>query len=380
MKHIILNITSIFCLLFSLLYSNILKEKQILINEFSFDNYNNSYHVLASDSLFHIISNLSNDKFSNKRSIILSIDSNLNQYNKKNLDDKNGLILSGKQLKNNDYLFVGYNKNNNDEWNKISVIKTDPKFNVIWSKNYGANNFDSKGYEIIENKYNEYWVLGYTKASKNNALILKINEMGEEKWLSYLPEVECTFASHMLKNKNDQIIIAGQNSNTLFVSKINDLGQILWNYEFSSDDENFNHRLYDIKNTIDGGYIIVGNTTTNTKNKKDILIIKISKNGTQEWYKIFGNKYSEVVYDIEETTKSNYIICGFQLIEDNQYCSFVIKTDSLGNKLDEKYFNNLNSNKIYDIEIYKNIVLGIGNIEKVDTTKIFTLKINNMIN
>ena len=378
MKHIILNITSIFCLLFSLLFSNLLVENQILTNEFSFDNYNNSYHVLSSDSLFHIISNLSNNKFSNKRSVILSIDSNLNQISKEIIDDKNGLILSGKKLQNDDYLFVGYNKNNNDEWNKISVIKTDSKFNVIWSKKYGANNYDCKGYEIIEKQYNEYWILGYTKASKNNALILKIDDMGEEKWFSYLPDIKCTFASHMIKNKNQEVIIAGQNLNTLFASKINDLGQIIWNYEFIND-ENYNHRLYDIKNTLDGGYIIVGNTTTNSKNKKDILIIKISKNGIQEWYKIFGNKNSEVVYDIEQTIKSNYIICGFQLIENNEYCSFIVKTDSSGNILKEKYFDNINSNKIYDIEINKNIVLGIGNIEKADSTKIFTVKIDNMI-
>ena len=182
----------------------------------------------------------------------------------------------------------------------------------------------------------------------------------------------------MIKNKNQEIIIAGQNLNTLFVSKINDLGKIIWNYEFDND-KNYNHRLYDIKNTLDGGYIIVGNTTTDSKNKKDILMIKISKNGIQEWYKIFGNKYSEVVYDIEQTIKLNYIICGFHLIKNNQYCSFIIKTDSLGNILKEKYFDNVNSNKIYDIEINKNIVLGIGNIEKSDSTKIFTVKIDNMI-
>ena len=68
-----------------------------------------------------------------------------------------------------------------------------------------------------------------------------------------------------------------------------------------------------------------------------------------------------------------------QLIENNQYCSFIIKTDSLGNSLDEKYFNKINSNKIYDVEINNNIILGIGNTELVDTTKIFVVKINNMI-
>ena len=53
-------------------------------------------------------------------------------------------------------LFIGYNKSNNDEWNKIYVIKTDENFNTIWTKNYGTTHSDNKGYSIIE--FNENFV------------------------------------------------------------------------------------------------------------------------------------------------------------------------------------------------------------------------------
>ena len=99
--------------------------------------------------------------------------------------------------------------------------------------------------------------------------------------------------------------------NQLFVSKINKDGKILWNYNYLND--NNSHRLYEIKNTYDGGIILVGNTTKNFKKKKDILIIKLSDDGTEEWVKTLGNDSSEVAYDIEETKKFNYIIGGFAL-------------------------------------------------------------------
>ena len=145
----------------------------------------------------------------------------------------------------------------------------------------------------------------------------------------------------MIINKSNEVIIAGQNAKQLFVSKIDNNGNILWNYNYLND--NNYHRLYEIKNTYDNGTIIVGNTTKNFKNKKDILIIKLTDKGKEDWVKIIGNETSEVAYDIEETKKLNYIIGGFALKDKKGtlYNSFIIKTDSLGNELSRIDLNNL---------------------------------------
>ena len=375
MKHKTLNI--LFIIIIAL--SNILSYEWPNLNkkiykEYSFNNYHRTYKIL-SDSLYYIISNTSNENHSKNYSTIISVDSKGELKQKLELNNTNNHILSGIKLKNDGFLFVGHNRSHNDEWNKIYVVKTDKDLNIIWQKNYGSDNYENKGYSIIELNENEYCILGYTKASKNNALILKIDNYGNEKWFSYLPNLKCSFASHMIINKQKEIILAGQLDKQLFVSKIDKNGNILWNYNYLND--NHYHRLFDIKNTNDNGIIMVGNTTKNFKKKKDILIIKLSNNGIEEWVQTLGNKDSEAAYDIEEIN-SNYAVAGFAVKnkKGTLYNSFIIKIDSLGKQLSRIDLNNLNSNKIYDINIdynkktNTNLYIGVGDIENDNKSKI----------
>ena len=189
----------------------------------------------------------------------------------------------------------------------------------------------------------------------------------------------------MIIDESKQVIIAGQNSKQLFVTKIKSNGAIEWNYNYTKD--NYHHRLYEIKN-INNGIIIVGNTTKNVKNKKDILIIKLSTNGKEEWVKVLGNQDSEVAYDIETTKNGDYIISGFALKnkEGTLYNSFLIKTDQLGNQLSRIDLNKLNSNKIYDIDVLynkqlnNNSYIGVGDIVNEEKNEILFIKFNESIN
>ncbi len=381
MKHKTLNTLAIIIFV-SNIFSYDISNSYTTTKSYAYDHNNNSY-IHFNDSLFHIITNLSNDKFLDKRSIVLSIDKNLEILENKNILNENNLILSGIKLKSSDYLFIGHSKSNNDEWNKILLVKTDENFNLIWKKNYGANNYDCKGYSIQEKNNNEYWILGYTKASKNNVLLIKVDSNGFEKWFSYLPNLKCTFASHMLCENENELVIAGQNKKNIFVSKIDSIGNIIWIYNFNDNENSYN--IYDIKKTNDGGFVIVGNTNYNRLNKKDIIVLKINKNGIEQWHQIFGNKHSEVVYDIEETSLGNFIMCGFYIKNNkNEYCSFITKINNQGEKIDQITLDFIESNRLYDISIRSHLnkyeIFGVGNIESNDSTKIFTVLLESNFN
>ena len=384
MKHKTLNLLIYFMIIFSSIIGNEwIKSENKIIKKYSFKDNHATYKVFT-DSLHYIISNVSNKNYSTKYSMIILINDRGEIEKKIELNNINNQILSGIKLKDGGFLFSGYSQLNSDHWNEIYVVKIDKNLNVIWEKNYSSTNYDNKGYSVIELNQNEYFILGHTKASKNNALILKIDSDGNEKWFSYLPDLNCSFATHMISNNKEEIIIAGQNSKELFVSKMNTNGKILWNYNYLND--NNSHRLYEIKNTSDGGMILVGNTTQNLKKKKDILIIKLADNGQEEWVKTLGNKSSEVAYDIEETKNLNYIIGGFALKDKKGelYHSFIIKTDSLGKELERIDLDNLSSNKLYDLNISYNkginTIIGTGDIIVNDKSEILFIKLEDTVN
>ena len=103
------------------------------------------------------------------------------------------------------------------------------------------------------------------------------------------------------------------------------IGNILWQYNYF-DDKKY-HRAYDIKNTQDGGIIVAGNSTKTKDHSFDILLIKLTKDGKEEWVKTFGNETNEVAYDIEQNKDSSYIIAGYALVDKQNkiYNSFLVK-------------------------------------------------------
>ena len=73
------------------------------------------------------------------------------------------------------------------------------------------------------------------------------SEIGNKRSLElYLDDIK----KYQPLDPKEEIILAGQNFNQLFVSKINKNGEILWNYNYLKD--NNYHRVYEIKFVYNG--------------------------------------------------------------------------------------------------------------------------------
>ena len=205
MKHII----------FITIILNIIFCQKIDFNkQFLFDSNHTTFKLIA-DSLYYIVSNTIDEKKINKKGLVVILNEKGQIKNKVKIGSKNNYIISGIKLQNNHFLFIGYNKENNDEWNRIYAVKTDQNLNMIWEKSYGPLNNDSKGYSIVEINENEYWILGHTKISNNGVLLLKIDDHGNEKWFSYLSNLNCNFANNMIATPNNDLIVSGQKNKEL---------------------------------------------------------------------------------------------------------------------------------------------------------------------
>ena len=70
---------------------------------------------------------------------------------------------------------------------------------------------------------------------------------------------------------------------------------------------------YSIKQTDDGGYILAGKTAYPSAGGKitiEFLVLKLSPDGSVEWQKTYGGKYSEQARSIQQTIDGGYIVAG----------------------------------------------------------------------
>jgi hypothetical protein len=89
--------------------------------------------------------------------------------------------------------------------------------------------------------------------------------------------------------------------------------------------------------TSDGGYIIAGNTISYaSSDPEDVWLIKTDSNGNEIWNRTFGGDKTDNAYSVEQTNDDGYIIIGqtWSFTEAGEMAnSWLIKTDSNGNEI-----------------------------------------------
>lgn len=98
-----------------------------------------------------------------------------------------------------------------------------------------------------------------------------------------------------------------------WVVKIDNAGTIEWQKTYGGS---FDDQAASIRQTTDGGYIVAGYSDsnngdiTNTHGDKDYWIVKLDVAGNIEWQHKYGGDDKEFAYDIQQTTDGGYIIVG----------------------------------------------------------------------
>ncbi|WP_395047120.1 T9SS type A sorting domain-containing protein [Flavobacterium sp.] len=97
-----------------------------------------------------------------------------------------------------------------------------------------------------------------------------------------------------------------------WILKLNSTGAIQWQKTLGSVNTD---SAYDIEQTSDGGYVFIG-TVGNSDGDvvgsfgSQIWVVKLNSTGTITWQKTLGGTYEEVGYCIKQTADNGYIIAG----------------------------------------------------------------------
>jgi len=89
-----------------------------------------------------------------------------------------------------------------------------------------------------------------------------------------------------------------------------------------------------IRQTSDGGYIVVGTVDTRDTWVSDIYVLKLDGNGEKVWEKRFGGEYEDGGNFVMEASDGGYIIAGFlgkAITPEMHTEAYIIKLDANGN-------------------------------------------------
>ena len=170
--------------------------------------------------------------------------------------------------------------------------------------------------------------------------LLKIGPTGSEQWNRTL---DGTFSDNraisVLETSDGGYLIAGSigdcdNRNCtddVWLTKMNAQGQEQWNLTLGGAD---NEEVEFVRQTADGGYILIGNTNSYYVGSFEIWFMKVDSNGNMQWNKTFGGIGPDKAYSVNQVP-GGYII-AVESIKSNRFGDsefWLVKTDTKGEEL-----------------------------------------------
>jgi hypothetical protein len=240
------------------------------------------------------------------------------------------------QTNDGGYIFTGYTNVQSPltPYSDVYLVKTDANGNEIWSKNMGyedkadfgncVQQTSDGGYVIVGSSdlgwpdYEAYWI----KTDANGNIEIETRGPGQ-------PEIEIGMCVQQTED-GGYITVGYTNSY--------DPNYQMWLVKKDANlvyewDKNFGSESWGkwIECTSDGGYILTGNTRSPTHSYQ-MLLVKTDANGNEEWFKTFGETEYEDSGCVKQTDDGGYIIVGITDANDpTQFNVYVVKTDAYGN-------------------------------------------------
>ena len=279
-----------------------------------------------------------------------------------------GYIVAGQSI--SDDIDISGNHGQEDYW----IVKLNSSGNIQWQKSLGGSNNDY-AYSIIQTMSGGYIVAGTTKSTDGDISfhhgtiaiqydywVVNLDSAGTILWEKTLGGGSNDLAECVIQTTDSGFVIAGRSSSNdgevtnhhgttqysdLWIVKLNNSGNLQWQKSLGGS---LNDGAYSIQQTLDGGFIAGGTSTSSDGDvtlhygsfvDNDIWIVKIDSVGNLIWEKTLGGTGTDWLHYIQQTNDGEYILAGYTGSDDGDlmglrgrgidYDFWIVKLSNIGN-------------------------------------------------
>ena len=244
------------------------------------------------------------------------------------------------------YIVAGTTWPEDEKYSDIYLVKTDHDGKVIWSRSYGGR-WRDEGHSVRQTTDGGYVITGQTDSfgdGNDDVYLVKTDIGGNEIWSKTYGGSRRDEGRSVRQTTDGGYVIAGQtdsfgdgNQQKAYLMKTDAEGNLVWDKTFGGEGRN---RGESVRQTSDGGYIVVGTTWPPDARYSDVYLLKTDPDGRELWHKTFGGKYGDHGFSVEQTSGGGYIVAGntWPVGRMGQSRIYLLKTDGKGGKVWVKTF------------------------------------------
>ncbi len=220
--------------------------------------------------------------------------------------------FGGQQTQDGGFIVTGYTKSVGAGNADLLLTKFSSNGTVSWTKTLGGSGADY-GHSVQQTQDGGYIVLGETTsvgAGNNDFLLVKLNSIGDVSWSKTLGGPATEIGYSVRQTQDGGFIVVGDTysfgvaSMEMLLAKFTATGALSWAKTLGGSG---NQIGYNVQQTQDGDYIVTGFTGTAYA---DVLIARFTSTGTLSWVKQLGNSAIDIGYAVQETQDGGFIMTG----------------------------------------------------------------------
>ena len=269
---------------------------------------------------------------------ILKIDVNGNKLWEKHLPEYYR-AFSGQETSDGGYILCGEANYISANSLDLAIVKTDSEGNVEWDYTYiGPDRSQDIAYDIIEVTGGGYVSAGKTELQMN---LRKFDASGIQLWSNTYKEGDMSNSARgIVEMIIGGFMVCGVASGEPYYWVINEDGSEESGGELSGGPDLADLGIPQIANSIimasDSSFIMTGNRfpdTSNHYNKFDLLLQRVTSGGARSWFSQFGTGWAshDEGLDVKQTTDGGFIVVGYTKYDNLDPGNlWLIKTDENG--------------------------------------------------
>ena len=197
----------------------------------------------------------------------------------------------------------------------VYLVKTDANGVLVWSTAFGSAAKSDFGYSVRQTSDGGYIIAGLTNstgAGLRDVLLLKTNSTGVLQWSKTYGGAADDEARSVEETADGGFIVSGFTQSygsgyQMYLIKTNSTGNVTWSKTFGGGGFELG---YSVKQTSDGGYVLLGYSDSYGSGLYDVLLLKLSATGSITWSKTYGGSADDYGLCIHITSDGGYIISG----------------------------------------------------------------------
>lgn len=245
--------------------------------------------------------------------------------------------ISVQQVSDGGYIISGYTGFSNSSSKDVWLIRVNSSGHNVWDKVFGGWNNDV-AYSVKQTNDSGYIAAGWTGSygkGAGDAWLIKTDHRGNKEWDRTFGGLNGDFAYSVQQTIEGGYIIAGYTESygagkkDAWLIKTDTNGNYLWDRTFGGSGDDW---AYSVQQTSEGGYIIAGLTNSYGAGEEDVWLIKTDAFGNKIWDRTFGGSGIDRGWSVRQTSDGGYIVVGHTYSYGSGGMDvLLIKTDSNGN-------------------------------------------------